>query len=238
MARKAAQAPLRATTPAQAIAEGGLLAHDFQGASWARWRAILKAAYAEPMTADEVALFREVADRDPPTRRVRELWVIAGRRGGKDSIAAAIATVAALDDYSPYLRSGERATVMCLATDRTQALIVHRYVTASFKSLPALRPLVLRQTDDTLELRNGVEILIATNSLRAPRGRTVAVAIFDEVAYWRSSEDFGISRHRSVCRDRAGYADHSIGNDDWNQLAVSPQGVAVREVAQALRQER
>ncbi|HUB48348.1 MAG TPA: hypothetical protein VMB73_25510 [Acetobacteraceae bacterium] len=188
MPRKPAQVAPQGGTPAQAIAEGGLLAHDFQGDSWARWRAILKAAYAEPMTPDEVALFREVADRDPPTRRVRELWVVAGRRAGKDSIASAIATVASLDDYSAFLRTGERATIACLATDRTQAGIVHRYVTGNFETLPALRPLVHRQTDDTLELRNGVEIVITTNSFRAVRGRTVAVAIFDEVAYWRSDD--------------------------------------------------
>src|SRR5271168_1775320 len=81
----------RLTTPAAAIADGGLL-HDygFSGPSWARWRAVLKAAWGEVLTAEEEALFREVAQRDPPSSQVKELWCICGRRAGKDSIASAI----------------------------------------------------------------------------------------------------------------------------------------------------
>jgi hypothetical protein len=119
---------------------------------------------------------------------VRELWVVAGRRAGKDSIAAGIATVVALADYQPFLRTGERATVMCLASDRQQAGIVHRYIAGYFRELPNLAALVLRETEDTIELANAVDILIASNNLRAPRGRTIAVAILDEVAYWRGAD--------------------------------------------------
>ena len=36
-----------------------------------------------------------------------------------------------------------------------------------------------------LELTNGVEIIVATNSYRAVRGRTIVCAIYDEVAFWR-----------------------------------------------------
>src|ERR1700722_7820146 len=107
---------------------GGVLADSFQGPSWNRWRAILKAAYALPMTDEEVQLFREVAEREPPGKRVRELWVIGGRRGGKDSIASLIVADAALRFNGrrrqfagitlPAMRKGERATVFCLGPDR------------------------------------------------------------------------------------------------------------------------
>ncbi|MBV9826126.1 MAG: terminase [Alphaproteobacteria bacterium] len=173
-------------TPARAVAEPALLGPYFAGPSWDRWRAILKAAYAETLDAAELALFRAVAgNRDPPTRPVRELWVVAGRRSGKDSIASAIATVAALGDHRPRLRPGERAAVMCLACDREQAKIVHRYIAGHFAQNEMLKPLVDRETDHGLELTNGVEIVVATNSYRAVRGRTILCAIFDEVAYWR-----------------------------------------------------
>jgi len=57
-------------------------------------------------------LFREVAgDRDPPARPVKELWIIAGRRAGKDSLASAIATAFAMGDYRKYLRPGETASI-------------------------------------------------------------------------------------------------------------------------------
>jgi hypothetical protein len=68
-----------------------LFAPWFRGPTWNGWRAVLRAAYALPMTADEIEFFRTVADRNPPKKRVREFWVVAGRRAGKDSVASAIA---------------------------------------------------------------------------------------------------------------------------------------------------
>jgi len=38
-------------------------------------------------------------------------------------------------------------------------------------------------------LRNNAEIIVQTNNVRSPRGRTVAAAIYDECAHWRG-EDF------------------------------------------------
>jgi hypothetical protein len=171
---------------AKAISPGGLLAHDFAGESWDRWRAVLRAAYAEPMSKEERRLFAEVSGgRKPPKRQVRELWIVAGRRSGKSATAAAIATIGALHDYSPYLQTGEQATIIALASDRTQAGIIHRRVAGYFQTLPALKPLVARQNDEVLELRTGTSIVVATNDFRLVRGRTIAVALFDEVGYWR-----------------------------------------------------
>jgi hypothetical protein len=33
-----------------------------------------------PLDDDQLGLFRDVAEQDPPRPRARELWVIAGRR--------------------------------------------------------------------------------------------------------------------------------------------------------------
>lgn len=184
-----ASAPL-AGTPAQAISPGGLLADAFPGPTWDRWRAILKAAWGERLTAAELALFREVAgDRNPPSRQVRELWCVAGRWSGKDSIASGIACVAALIDYRPYLRPGETPVILCLASDRDQAKIVHGYIAGYFQENPLLRALVARETADGLELTTGVSIVIGTANYRAVRGRTVVCAILDEVGVWRSDSE-------------------------------------------------
>lgn len=172
-------------TPAAAIDDAHLLAPSFAGPSWALWRAVLKAAFAEPMNDDETRRFREVAERDPPAKRVRELWIIAGRRSGKDSIAAAIATVAGMGDYSANLRPGERASIMCLASDRGQAKIVHRYILGNFSTVPLLSPMIERSTEETIELVNRVEVIVSTNSYRAVRGRSIVCAIFDECAFWK-----------------------------------------------------
>ena len=172
-------------TPFQVISEPRLLASGFQGASWDRWRATLKAMYAEPMSRTERRLFREVAERSAPTRPVREAWILAGRRAGKDSIASAIATTMALTDHRKYLRPGEVGVIACLAVTREQAQIVLRYIKASFLENEYLRPLVTKETEDGIELGSYcIEILVLANRFRSLRGRTVLCCIMDEVAYW------------------------------------------------------
>jgi hypothetical protein len=116
-----------------AISDPNLLGPWFRGPSWDAWKAVLKGAFGLPMSLEELATFRELAQREPPGRRVRELWVVAGRRAGKDSIASAIAAWAAAGtDYKGMLRPGEAATVMCLAVDRPQARIVSKYARSYF----------------------------------------------------------------------------------------------------------
>ena len=160
-------------TIADAMEDPHLFGQWFEGPSCDAWRAVLKTAFCDPMTAREMRLFRSVADRDPPERRVRELWAIAGRRGGKDSIASLIAAcMASFVDYGPLLRPGERASIFCLAVDRQQAKIVLNYCRAYFEQVPLLHGLVERETADGLELTNGAEIVVSTNSFRAVRGRS------------------------------------------------------------------
>jgi hypothetical protein len=171
---------------AEAMDDPALFGPWFAGQSWDAWRAILRAAFALPMSDSECELFRSVADRDPPQRRVRELWVIGGRRAGKDSIASVIAAwFCALAAYGALLRPGEAAHVMCLAVDRSQAKIVLRYVKAYFEQIEMLRGLVTREHVDGLDLSTGAELSVLTANFRSVRGRTISCAILDECAYWR-----------------------------------------------------
>src|SRR5947208_11048373 len=106
----------------ETMGDDALFAPWFAGSSWNAWRAVLKGAFALELTEEERALFRTLTERDPPTKQVRELWAIAGRRAGKDSIASLIAAhVASFFEPHGLLRRGERAVVMCLAVDRDQA---------------------------------------------------------------------------------------------------------------------
>jgi hypothetical protein len=170
---------------ARAISPGGILADHFRGPTWDRWRAVLKAAGGEALTKAELKLFQGVAQRNPPRKPVSELWLICGRSAGKDSVASAVATVAATCDYSARLRPGEMATILRLAVDRTQASIVLNYIRGNFASSPLLKQLIVRETAEGLELANNVEIVVATNSFRSIRGRTVVCAVLDELAFWR-----------------------------------------------------
>ena len=96
--------------------------------SWRTWVAILKAAFAEPLTDDDRALFALVAgDRAPPTRRVRELWAgPIGRRCGKSRMAAAVACHIALLTEHKRLAPGEIGTVAVIsASPRSVEHSVH-----------------------------------------------------------------------------------------------------------------
>ena len=56
----------------------------FQGDSWAPWRTVMKAAYGIPLSETERELFSQIAGgRRPPTRQVRALVIIKGRRAGE-----------------------------------------------------------------------------------------------------------------------------------------------------------
>jgi hypothetical protein len=164
--------------------------HQHRGDTWRGWRIILKAAFGQPLAPEEVAFFSTVSGgRLPPTRRVKELWCIVGRRGGKDSTASVIAVEAARLVDTSKLRPGERPIVACLANTREQATIAWRYIKGYFDTNRSLLPWLDHGiTGHTIELSNGVDIVVATNNFRAPRGYPIACAILDEVAFYRSEE--------------------------------------------------
>ena len=120
-----------------------LLRPSFEGESWSRWRAVLKAAFAPPMSAKDRKLFAEVAgDRAPPRHRVRELVCAIGRGGGKDAIASALAVYIAVTGDFTRLRPGEHGTVMMLATDKARAAIAFNYTRAYLEETALLAPLI------------------------------------------------------------------------------------------------
>jgi hypothetical protein len=181
----------RATREAKPLDIVGAMNHPrlfepfFRGESWDGWRSILKAAFCLPMTAEELQFFRSVAERDPPEKPVRELWAIAGRRAGKDSIASLIgAFAAAFFRHADRLRPNERPLVLNLATDRDQARICLGYTKSFFTDIPALASMVVRETKFGFELSNSVDVIVGTNDFRAVRGRAIACAILDECAFY------------------------------------------------------
>jgi hypothetical protein len=179
--------PARTPTVVDAMSDPTLFGSWYQGASWDGWKAVLRGAFGLEMTEEDVKFFRTVAERDPPQKPVKEIWVAAGRRSGKDSVASLIAAhAAATFDKQHLLRPGERALVLCLATDREQAKICLNYVRAFFTGIEMLKSMIQRETADGFELSNSVDVQVATASYRAVRGRAIALVVLDEISFFSS----------------------------------------------------
>jgi hypothetical protein len=158
--------------------------------SWRAWRVVIKALFGLPMMRAELDIYRKLTGRTtPPTRKAREAWLVKGRRAGGSYIAALIGVyLACFIDYRRYLAPGERGVVMILATDRRQARVIMRYVSALLEGVPMLKRMVERMGLESIDLTNSITIEIHTASYRSVRGYTVVAAICDEIAYWRSEE--------------------------------------------------
>lgn len=163
----------------------------FGSDTWANWRVIDAAMFGQPLTPAELAIFKRLTGRSTaPTAPASEIWLVVGRRGGKDvkaaSLAAYLATIGVeLYGWRARLQKGERGVIQLLAVDRDQAQVAFRYIAGMFEK-PTLKRLVRKITGETIELSNGFAIEVTTADQRRVRGRTVVAAILDEVAFWRS----------------------------------------------------
>jgi hypothetical protein len=174
----------------EALDDVNLLGASIRDAeSWRPWRALLAGAFGLPLSEDELALFRRCTGRRvPPGAPAAYLWLVIGRRGGKSFAMALIAVfLAVFKDWRPKLSPGERAIVLLVAADREQAKILHRYC-QGILSPPILQSLVLNVTASEIELKGGVTIEVVTRSYRSVRGRSVCVAVLDELAFWRDDD--------------------------------------------------
>ncbi len=174
----------------EAMRDPALFAPWFRGNSWCAWVSFLASLFGLPMQEQEAQVFRKHTARSGlPQRPAREAWVIVGRRGGKSLVAALVAVfLACFRDYAQYLGPGEVATIMVIAADRKQARVVMRYIAGFLEGIPMLRGMLVNQTKEQLELSNRVVIEVHSCNFRAVRGYTIAAAICDEVAFWRSDE--------------------------------------------------
>lgn len=113
------------------------------------------------------------------------IWAL-GRRSGKTLMAAITATYAACmlaENYKSYLRSGEKFYIVSIANTIDQARIALQGVKDLINNSPILKPLIVRETSDTLELSNGAVFRAMPASSRGGRGLPVPLLIFDELAH-------------------------------------------------------
>jgi hypothetical protein len=118
------------------------------------------------------------------------VWAL-GRRSGKTLMAAVTATYAATmlaDEYKRHLRPGEKFFIVSVANTIDQARIALQSVKDLITASPILKPLIVRDTTDTLELSNGAVFRALPTSSRSGRGMACPVVIFDELAHALDTE--------------------------------------------------
>jgi hypothetical protein len=169
-----------------ALSDPAIFGAFFPGGTWGPWSAFLAACFGLPLTPSQLETFTACTERaNAPQQRADEAWVICGRRSGKSRTAALVAAYLAALAKTDTLAPGEFGTVLVCAVDRTQAKVVFEYIRALLTEIPALRPLVVSETAERIELRHRVRIEVRSSSYRRVRGVTLLAAILDEVAFLR-----------------------------------------------------
>lgn len=180
----------QAVTPFAGTILDAMDAAALTGPSWDAWRVFWAVVYALPLSENGLEVFRRCTGRQtPPTKPVREAWVIVGRRGGKSRMAALGATFAATRrDWRAVLAPGETGTIPLIAADRSQARVALGYV-RGLVQLPVFAPLVADVFKERVEFTTGAAVAVHTASWRTgTRGFTVATAACDEAAFWTAED--------------------------------------------------
>lgn len=160
--------------------------------TWWPWFVFIKALIGiGTLTARERILLKDCTGLDKlSTKRIREAFIIAGRRSGKSTICALLAVFYAVwGEWKRYISRGECPKIFVVATNMDQAKIILNYVKAILDMTPFLRGMVERELADSVELKNGTEIVVKPASWRSSRGFTCGLLILEELAFFRYETD-------------------------------------------------
>ena len=154
--------------------------------------ALLKAVYALPMDADEVALFTEATGRtEAPVAPFKSISTLAGRRSGKSSRGAAPLAVYESCIAQHEIPETERGVVLVLGPTEKQARTTFRVIQKMIERSPKLRGLiesVRAGGDNEIQLSNGIDIRVSAANQRTVRGDLVVAAILEESCFFKDSD--------------------------------------------------
>jgi hypothetical protein len=137
----------------------------------------------------DVALYRRATGRQQwPTTPASAAYVTVGRRSGKSRIASLLAVyTAAFTNWKARTAPGETAIVAVLAADKAQARTIFGYARGLVEASPLLRSQILGDKTDTLTFATGSRVEVMTSDYKSLRGRTFALVLADELAFWEAS---------------------------------------------------
>jgi hypothetical protein len=116
------------------------------------------------------------------------IWCL-GRRSGKTFCAAASAVYACTalaPIYKSFIRKNEQYHVLFVANNEEQAKIALDQVKIFLNSSIILKKLVKSSNATSVNLTNGAIFKAVPNTAKGVRGYSVALAIFDEAAHYRT----------------------------------------------------
>lgn len=153
------------------------------------WRVTIKALYGSPLNQDELKLFRQLAEREPPEGGSDEFLAVVGRRGGKSETTARLAVFEACHGgHQVALAPGQLGLIPIISPRREQSGEIVRYAHGLCR-LPQVAPFVegdpLREG---VRFRTGIEIRTMTADAVAVSGPTVVCAVRDELARFPGDE--------------------------------------------------
>jgi hypothetical protein len=175
----------------RALTDPQLFGSTFGAPSFWTWRTLAKLIDGIPLAEPrEVELFKQCTGRELlPSKPVRRLILLCGRRRGKDRFlsACAIWRAALCTDWHKHFSAGEQAVVILLGADKKQAAILRRYCEGLLRA-PLLAQEVTRSTGEVIEFKNGASLEIATNDARLVRGRSAIAVLGSECCHWKTAE--------------------------------------------------
>jgi hypothetical protein len=164
---------------------------------------VLKSLYGLPLNQEELEIYFKGTGKPYAPKEEREATFIAGRRAGKTSkLAAPIAVYEAFRDHG--LPKNDEAFVMLVGPTMKQAAIALRHIKNYIRSSAVLAECIVSSTRNDLRLNNGVVISCFARTHDSIRGRTVILALLDEIAFWSDGAERGDSVEQVIDALRPG----------------------------------
>jgi hypothetical protein len=153
------------------------------------WTVIWKAVDGLELSERELVLYRRHTGREEAPRvACRELWMLAGRRGGKSENIMLRETWRAIGRmWKDTLSAGELGTIPVIASDRKQARNSLRYLKGLARHA-IVAPYVKVIKQDSVEFHTGAIVEVHTASFKASRGYTMPDVVLEECAFYQSEE--------------------------------------------------
>jgi hypothetical protein len=167
------------------------------------WVAAYKGFEGKPLNDAELKIFQELSGKSDytPSSARNELWCVKGRRSAGTKTAAKFVTYLISvhgAEYRQYAAKRDRLHALVVLQSREIARETMNYF-ASFYNDTVLSSEVVEVLKNSIELKSGFVVSVATCSYRAPRGLSVPICLLDETGAWRTEGvDLDMEVYKSI----------------------------------------